>query len=456
MTSPVTIDAASASAISEAPVNLWRNRSFNLLWGSQFLSELGSGMSGLAFPLLVLALTGSAITAGIVGTGGSIARLVIRLPAGVIVDRVDRKRLMIACDAVRLVAFGVLAVLIATGHAPIGAIIAVAVVDAFGGGLFNTAEMSAVRNIVAIDQVPAASARNEARGAASALAGPPIGGVLFSIARAVPFLADAISYAVSMIGVSLIRQPLQQERTKPAGHPLAELREGLAFCRREPFVRAVMLIAPAINLAFNGLLFAIVVILRNRGVAPGLIGTVDTIVAIGGLVGAIAAGTMLKLFKLRTLIFGIAWAGVVLIAAASLLTHSILIAVPVAIAIFFGPSTNAALFGYVAAVTPDEMQGRVMSVIFTAAMSLASVAPLAAGAFYEILGPEGTVLAFAGIMAIAAVIATTSRGIRSMRDLTPGNAEGSAEVDATPNPPETPPAEIATGATPDTPADATA
>ena len=76
------------------------------------------------------------------------------------------------------------------------------------------------------------------------------------------------------------------------------------------------------------------------------------------------------------------------------------------------------MFGYIAAVTPDELQGRVMSVLFTAAMSLASIAPLLAGLLYEALGARGTVLAFAGILAVAAVIASMSTGIRRMRDLT--------------------------------------
>ena len=78
-----------------------------------------------------------------------------------------------------------------------------------------------------------------------------------------------------------------------------------------------MSIAPALNLGFNGLLFAVIVILRNEGVAPGLIGTVDTIVAVGGLLlGAVCAGTIQKWLKLRTLILGLSWAGAVLVGSA--------------------------------------------------------------------------------------------------------------------------------------------
>jgi MFS family permease len=405
------------------PPSLWRNRSFTLLWGSQLLSDLGANMSMLAFPLLVLALTGSAVTAGWVGTGSAITRLIVRLPAGVLVDRVNRKRTMIICDAARLVAYTGLGVLILTGHTSLVAIVVTAVVDAIGSTIFGTAETSALRNVVPMASLPIAVARNEARMASSALVGPPLGGLLYSVSRAVPFLGDAASYLLSLIGISLIRVPLQEERTKPAGTPLTELKEGLRHCVNEPFVRAAMIIAPPLNLAFSGIMFAAVIILRKHGVAPALIGTVDTIIAVGGLLGAICAGTMMKWFKVRTLIMGICWFAVVLFASAALFTSSILIAVPIALAIFLSPACNSALFGYLAAITPDELQGRVMSVIFTAAQSLAVFAPLLAGVFYDWLGPVGTVLAFAGAVAIAALVATTSKGIRQMRNLATDAAE---------------------------------
>lgn len=411
-----------AGAAAASGPSLWRNRSFNLLWGSQLLSDLGSNMSSLAFPLLVLALTGSPVTAGVVGTAAAIVRVALRLPAGVIADRVDRKRTMIACDAARLVTFAVLAVLIFTGHAALVTILAAAMIEAIASTIFGTCESSALRNVVPLNQVPVAYARNEARMQTAAIAGPPIGGVLFSLARSMPFLADAISYLISLIGVSLIRTPLQEERTEPAGSVGSDLREGITFALREPFVRAVLFIAPFINIGFNGMLFAVIVILRKHGVAPGLIGTVDTIVALGGLLGALCAGTLQRLFKLRTLILSITWLGAALMASAALLTNSIAIAIPIALAIFFSPACNAALFGYQAAVTPDRLQGRVISVVFFAATSLASLAPLMAGAFYVWLGSYGTVLAFAGILGMSAVMVTVSKGIRSMRDLSTATA----------------------------------
>src|SRR3954471_24383254 len=84
---------------------LWRNRVFNLLWVSQSLSDLGTAISSLAVPLLVLVITGSAVRAGVVAPPALGGGLACRLPAGVLADRLDRRRTMLLCDTVRLLAY---------------------------------------------------------------------------------------------------------------------------------------------------------------------------------------------------------------------------------------------------------------------------------------------------------------------------------------------------------------
>src|SRR5580700_11770055 len=88
------------------PAPLRRNRDFQLLWGGQAVSLLGSQTSRIAYPLLVLAMTGSPAKAGIAGFAAMLGYLLFPLPAGALADRYDRKRMMIACDAVRLAAVG--------------------------------------------------------------------------------------------------------------------------------------------------------------------------------------------------------------------------------------------------------------------------------------------------------------------------------------------------------------
>ena len=397
-----------------APESLWRNREFNLLWVSQSLSDVGNSISTLAVPLLVLALTHSPVQAGLVGTVGLIVMVLCRLPAGVLVDRIDRRRLMLAADAIRLVVYLALAVTVLRDRASVPLIIAVTVVGSACNAVFGTAEHSALRNIVRPGQLPAAVARNEARSYGTSLAGQPLGGLLFGIGWALPFVGNAMTFLASMTGVALVRKPLQEPRAATSATPVAELTEGLRFVFGNPFLRAVLVVAAPLNFAINGIIFTIIVTLQRHDTAPVVIGTVETIVAVGGLLGALAAPALHRRFRLPVLIRGICWTAAGFMAISALLTSSILAAVPVAVAVFLGPASNAALFGHQAAITPDRLQGRVVSVIIVVATSVASSAPLLAGVMITAWGSPAAVLVFAAAVGGAAVAATVSRGISSM------------------------------------------
>lgn len=400
------------------PVNtLWRNREFNLLWSSQSLSDLGGAIAMLAVPLLVLEVTGSAVKAGMVGTAAQVTKLVSRLPGGVLADRVNRRRAMLLCDVIRMAAFLVLAAAVATGHAGLTVIVVVAVVDAACGSMFNTTEHAALRSIVPASQLPAAVARNEARSYGTTLAGPPLGGMLFGITHALPFLGNALSYLASLVGIALIRKPLQAERDEdPPGHAAA-LAEGLRFVFGNPFLRAVVVIAAPLNFALTGTTFTIIVTLQRNHVEPAVIGLTETIIGAGGLAGAFAAPVLQRWFPFARLIRGICWSAAAVLMVSATLTGSVAAAIPMAAALFLGPACNAALIGYQTAITPDRLQGRVLSVIFLAAMSAAAAAPLLAGLMVTAFGSTVTVLLFAASVSVGALTASLSPGIRTMHPL---------------------------------------
>ncbi len=416
--------------MTTSPESLWRNRSFNLLWSSQTLSDLGSNMSTLAFPLLVLAVTGSSVLAGIVGTVAAVTRVVVRIPSGVLVDRMDRRRLMVICDAIRLLAFLLLGVTVAMDRATLPLILVVAAIEGVCTGAFNVAERSALPSLVRPDQVADATARNEARQAATSLIGPPLGGLLYGVGRAVPFFGDALSYALSLIGVALVRVPMQQHRASSTGSALGDLAEGVRFVWRQPFLRAVLLSTPLLNLAFNGMIFALILLFRRHGMAPGLIGTVGTIIGVAGLAGAILASTIRGRFSLRTLAVGVSWLAVVLISVSAPLTASLLAVVPVAAAVVLIPAINSAFAGRQAALTPDHLRGKVVAVDLTASMSLSALGPVIAGLTVAYLGGFQTMLVFAGIAALAALTVTLSRGIRTVADVEVESPDTAAAGDA--------------------------
>ena len=194
-------------AAGETPLR--RNRDFNLLWSGQVLSDLGTRVAEIAMPLLVLALTGSPAKAGIAGFVETLPLLVLTLPAGALVDRWDRKALMIVCDSVRCLAFTSLVVAVARGEATFAQILVVGLVDGTGYVFVSLSERSALKRVVAEGHLAGALARNQAREYSALLAGQPLGGVLFGLSRQAPFLFNAASYLVSVATLALVRTDLR-------------------------------------------------------------------------------------------------------------------------------------------------------------------------------------------------------------------------------------------------------
>src|SRR5216684_1890701 len=193
---------------------LRHNRDFALLWTGQVLSALGSEASLVAFPLLTLAVTGSAAAAGLVGFANTVPVLLFYLPIGVLVDRHDRRAIMLVSSALGLVSMGTLGVVTAVGVVSLTQIIIVAFLAGTATILYQVAETGALPNVVAPEQLNDAIALNEARAYTARLAGPPVGGVLFGLGRSLPFLVDAASYAAIGVNVLLLRSPLQAIRSE--------------------------------------------------------------------------------------------------------------------------------------------------------------------------------------------------------------------------------------------------
>jgi hypothetical protein len=221
-----------------------------------------------------------------------------------------------------------------------------------------------------------------------------------------------------MIGVALVRRPLQQRRAENPGRHVAEMVEGLRFVFGDPFLRAILLIAAPLNFALTGSIFTIIVTLQRHQVRPLVIGTVESVVAVGGLFGALAAPALVRRLPLPVLIRGISWSSAGLIAISASLTASVAAAIPVALAVFLGPTSNAALFGHQAAITPDRLQGRVISVVIVVATSVSAAAPLLAGIMITAFGSTPAILVLAAVVTGAAVAAAVSKGIRSVTPAT--------------------------------------
>jgi MFS family permease len=215
---------ASVATGAGAPVAarpLWQNRDFVLLWSGQVVSITGTQISTLALPLLVLALSHATAQAGLAAAARLLPYLLLSLPAGVLVDRWDRKRVIIVADFARLLAYGSVPVAYAMGRLGVAQLYAVALVDGTAFIFFDVAQLSCLPRVVPSAQLPGASAFNASGQAFSYIAGPGLGGLIVGLARttlagATPaYVVDGLSYLVSVLSLGAVRTPFQAARHLP-------------------------------------------------------------------------------------------------------------------------------------------------------------------------------------------------------------------------------------------------
>jgi MFS family permease len=393
---------------------LRRNRDFNLLWVGQVVSDLGANVSAIAFPLLVLATTGSPLRAGIVAAARSVPDLVLSVPAGALVDRWDQKRVMIVADCARGVALGSLALAVALDAMTFGHIVAVAFVEGVGAVFFDVAEGSALPTVVADRHLDAALARNSARAHTAALAGQPLGGALFGLGRAVPFVFDAVSYLISVITVSLIRTSFKRDAATERPRLRGDMRAGLSWFWRQPFLRATSLVSTTRSFTLTALYLVVIVIERERGASATLIGVTFAFVGVGGLLGSLAAPWLARRVSMRAVIIATAVLGAALLPLLSVLPGRATPGIVFGAMWILNPLWSTVVGAHRLRITPPELRARILSIATLISGGPVPLASVAAGVLLETAGTTPTVIVFSAIMVVGAAIAVV--GSRAVRD----------------------------------------
>ncbi|MDQ0311387.1 MFS family permease [Kitasatospora herbaricolor] len=388
--------------MAEAGV-LRSNRDFRRFWIGSALSTLGSQMSLIAFPLLVLSLGGGAAQAGLVATCSLVTRMFFRLPAGQLADRADRRKLMIGADLVRLGTVASIPVAAGLGHLAYPQLLAVAVVEGLATAVFAPASTTAVRDVVPDDQLHDALAKDQAAMAAASLVGPFLGGWLFTVDRILPFALDAASYAVSAVLLlrMVTRPPAPAEGGPRDNRPTA----GLRWLTGQPALLRALAFGAVLNLAGASAEVAMVVTMRDTGTGGTSIGLVMACAGVGAVLGSLAAPRVIKLLTPGRLflVIGVVWsAGLAVFAGTQqpwvlgpLLVLLILLTPPAGIVV------GQALLSR----SPRELLGRVSTASDLVIAGLASLGPMLAGAVLEGFGIPPTWLLLSALVAAATVVA---------------------------------------------------
>jgi MFS family permease len=403
---------AEREAQNDAVPPLRANRDFRLLWLGSVVSVLGSRASAIAYPLLVLALTGSAADAGLAGFTATVPYLLLQLPAGALVDRWNRKRVMLACDAGRAVAVGSIVVALALDRISLAQIMAVAFIEGSLYVFHSLAEPAAVRNIVPPRHLPLALSQIEARERGAALLGQPLGGFLFDFGRAVPFLADALSYAASLTALLLIKSPFQGERPDQRSAVITEIAQALLWLWRQPFLRATALLVAGSNLLFQALNLLVIVIAREQGASSTAIGLLLAGFGVGGVLGSLAAPWFQRRLPMKTIVIGANWVWALALPCVGLADDLVLLGAVLGLMAFVGPLWNVTIDVYRLLITPDELQGKVGSAISFLAWGAIPLGSLLAGYLLESVGSWTTTIVLSVAMALVALAASLSPAIR--------------------------------------------
>jgi predicted MFS family arabinose efflux permease len=410
---------------------LWRNRDYMLLWSGQIISATGSSASQIAFPLLVLFMTGSPAQAGLIGGMQALPYLFLSLPVGALVDRWNRKTVMIAADGVRALNMATVPLAFTLGHLSVVQLYLVALVEGSAFVFFNLAEVAALPKVVEQEQLPAASAQNQTMYMVATLAGPPLGGSLYQAAgKTIPFLADAVSYAVSVISLFFIRTRFQDDRTAEPRRLLVEIAEGLRWLWNHRMLRFTALIMGLTTLLTAGGFLLLIVLARGMHVSPAGIGLILSVASIGGIAGAIITPWLQRRLSFGQALLGTMWVQSVLIFPFAWAPNPALLTVSTTLLFITFPVAGIVIISYRLALIPDELQGRVNSVFRLALWAPAPASQALTGAGIQLIGARPAVAVMGIGMLILAAAATINPLIRHAPPIQPREQSQPAEASA--------------------------
>jgi MFS family permease len=411
-----------------AKVPLSRNINYNILWLGQLFSEVAVEIAMIAFPLLILARSGSVLDMGMASSALAAAHMAAVVPAGAIADRWDRRRVLLTCQVVRAAGMTSLVVALATGTYWFPLVLLVMLSEGLFGSVFDPAEQAALPQVVPESQMSTAVARNMARPYIATLLGPGVAGFLFTLSPMSPFLADAVMLTLSFAGLVFLRLPRvrhreaednRDERPEDSRDPddgpavCHDVAAGFRWTLGNGMIRASLLWVMFINFIFSALLIIIIAMSHDAGVSADVIGLMMACLGAGGVLGATFTPRLHAALPARLIVVGFSW----IVAAASAVMAVVPAGVPLGlllgVAAFLAPLANTAVLTRLLLVTPDDMRGRLSGIAGFCSGGAGALGPVAGGLLMSMTGGGAIgVLVCAAAFALIAVGATLSPNLR--------------------------------------------
>ncbi|MFN8374073.1 MAG: MFS transporter [Anaerolineae bacterium] len=403
--------------------SLWRDPDFIKLWVGQTVSEVGSHITGTGLPLIALLLAATPEQMGLLSALVALPVLLFGLFAGVWVDRLRRRPLMITADIGRCLILLSVPAAALTGHLSFELLCAVAVLSGVLSLLFNTAYHAALPALVERQRLLEANTRLATTSAAAEIGGPPLAGVLVQVLSApLAMVLDALSFLVSALSLLLIRKeepaPLPREQSQSV---VTEIVEGLRVLWRQPILRTLTLVAVMDN--FFGSFFAVLYslyVVRDLGQSAFTLGVLVGAGGVGALVGSLLVGRLR--WRLGHTLIGGRLIGSALGLLSLMVTGNFAV-----VALFLSQligDTAGSIYrvhekSLQQGLVPDALLGRANASVNFLTQGIMPLGALVAGALAGVLGARVTLLLAVCGFSLAAVVLWLSpvRHLRSMGEV---------------------------------------
>jgi MFS family permease len=405
------------------PAGLWRHPNFVRLWTAAGISAAGTQVTLLALPLTaILVLHASAFEVATLATAATVPNLALGVAAGIWIDRVRRRPVMIAADVGRAVVLASVPVAYVFGVLNLPQLYLVALTGGSLNVLFEIASGAYLPSVVPRAQLVEANAKLQTAIVTAQATGPSIGGALVTLLGApIAIVVDAVSYLISGSLIASANAPDQVQREpQPKMTSLrTELREAARYLLSDPYLRPLLVGHALANVAL-GVLWAIVIVyaVRVLGLMPGTLGVVLSLGQVGGLIGAAFAHRIAERAGVGRVVvasFFLFGPATLLMATATGQTAIVFVTVGWSL-----ESLARSLYGVSAtsvrqALVPDRLQGRVIGLTTTAGTGAFPLGTLLGGALAEAFGLREAMFVAAGAAALP-FIAVAASPIRTLRD----------------------------------------
>lgn len=434
---PEPAPAPTAAAGAPTSPSLWRLADYRAWFTADTLGDLGSSLRAFALPLISYAVTDSLTAAGAVGTVGSFSANLALIPAGVLVDRLPRKELLIACSAAKALVWAAAAAAWWAGRLTLPVLIVVAVLSGVTAAVAGLASNAMMKHIVPDGRYGSAQAANQAREAAFQMAVNPLGGWLMTLATGAPLLAEAIGQGLAAVVLGRVSADTRPTADAAGGRDsdgaagdtpdgtregrAADLRrmvrestDGFRWIGAHGLVIRIALAFCLLSMALTAVTTCLTLSWAREGLSTSRIGILTAPAGIGMLLGAAAAPWLLERIRSGALLLASGAVEIAALAAMAAVRDPLARSCCLLLLCLAIPTLNAVGSGYTMRLIPTDVIGRVSSALQLVNIGPVALAPLLATTALEVLGPSGALATATAIAAAGVLVLGASKQLRGL------------------------------------------